>query len=446
MNKSIDNQKKSKWNDDVILIELQNIIHILNHFPSSRELVTMNKNGLLTAIKKHGYINKFRKLLAFDPIKKPNGYWSDENIIKELKTVINKIGHFPQKNELLSIKKTNLLGAIGQHEGSNKFRKLMGYDFIQKPEGYWTEENTINGLETIIDKIGHFPTYPEIEQLDSSLPHGIHKNGGLDSLRIKMGYSYRRQPIGYWTDEVIIQRIKTIIGDIGHFPSYNELQAIDGKISSAIDRSKKSMSDFRKICGYATPLYDKYRYELRTYSDRRGRKSELIVRQMLLNYCSIHNIPNPHYNEKLSKGHVIEFVCDIGKRIGIDVTNTKCSQNCVTKKWTRKSYHKHLDELWIVVFSNTFKESDYIRWNRNSPPNVKVMSVYQFLEELDYSLDEHTKNKIDKYNSCTFHTKEELKGRKEPIQQSLFRIARNPKTLTIHTSPALLLPLQPSVP
>jgi len=38
------------------------------------------------------------------------------------------------------------------------------------------------------------------------------------------------------------------------------------------------------------------------------------------------------------------------------------------------------------------------------------MSIYNFLKELDYSLDEHTKSKIDKYNQCTFHTKEEFKN------------------------------------
>jgi len=150
-----------------------------------------------------------------------------------------------------------------------------------------------------------------------------------------------------------------------------------------------------------------------SYNARRGKSSEKIVKQILQDYCILHNLPEPQYNVKLTKGSILEFVCNTNKIIGIDVTNTK-SQNGknIYKKWLKKDYHNYLDELWIVIFSNIFTESDYIKFNNDSPSNVKIMSIYTFLKELDYSLDELTKTKIDKYCLCTFHTKEQFREMK----------------------------------
>jgi len=90
------------------------------------------------------------------------------------------------------------------------------------------------------------------------------------------------------------------------------------------------------------------------------------------------------------------------------VTNTRLKE-AVRRKWTHKDYYKYLDEFWVVVFSDSFKELDYIKWNDSSPDNVKVFSIYQFLEELDYSVNEQIKDKINKLEKCTFRTKEQFK-------------------------------------
>ncbi len=122
--------------------------------------------------------------------------------------------------------------------------------------------------------------------------------------------------------------------------------------------------------------------------------------------------------EKTSK-NVIEFVCNTGRSIGIDVTNTKNTNGkSIRNKYRHKDYSKHLDELWIVVFSDVFTSQDYDLWNDESPENVKVMSIDEFLEELDYSADEATRCKIGKFCECTFRSKEELKIHRQQHKQA----------------------------
>lgn len=164
---------------------------------------------------------------------------------------------------------------------------------------------------------------------------------------------------------------------------------------------------FRNLSGYPTSLHEKYKSELSSYIGKRGRDSELLVKGIIQDWLEIHNLPEVSCNVKLAPQNIIEFVCDIGRTIGIDVTNTD-SKDIITRKWRQKDYHKNIDELWIVVFSNKFTEEDYNEWNCESPENVIIMSIDNFLENLDYSTDIELRTKVDKYKKCTFRTKREF--------------------------------------
>ena len=134
--------------------------------------------------------------------------------------------------------------------------------------------------------------------------------------------------------------------------------------------------------------------ETSAYNIKRGKNSEKIVKSIIQEWLKIHNLPPLSTNVKLAPKNVIEFVCDINKKIGVDVTNARTGGS-ITNKWRHKDYYKFLDELYIVVFSNTFTKSDYTKWNRQSPENVYIMSINDFLQTLDYSTDEYLQNKIN---------------------------------------------------
>ena len=48
---------------------------------------------------------------------KPNGYWKDwSNVERELKPVIDKLGHFPTQKELIRLEKSSLINAIQKYD------------------------------------------------------------------------------------------------------------------------------------------------------------------------------------------------------------------------------------------------------------------------------------------------------------------------------------------
>jgi hypothetical protein len=331
---------------------------------------------------------------------------NDEDIIKEeLKIIINNIEHFPTQHEL-SKYNSSILFSVKKNGGINKFRKLLGYEsFYEK--NFWSEEKIIEELKIIKEKLGHFPLYRELDI--RGFTHAIDKFGGLNKFRELLGYKLIHRPRNYWTIKNTQIELEILIKEINHFPSIEELITFGRSDLIHAIAKNDGIVVFKKLLGYPILTNDKYISKLMRYSVIRGKKSESVVKNILIDYCKQHNLSEPQYNKKLATGNVIEFVCNTNKTIGIDVTNTKSNKRNILNKWLKKDYYKHLDELWIVIFSNTITEQDYIKWNNESPPNVKIFSIYNFLKELEYSLDENTKNKIDKYNQCTFHNKEEFK-------------------------------------
>lgn len=353
--------------------------------------------------------------LNYKMTRKPFNYWNEETIVKELNSVISQLKHFPTWDELLLMKRYDLARTLSKNGGFTKFRKIMGYDLLQNLHRKWTDEDIIRELKLIIKNDNHFPTDIELRKIKMrNLSNAIAKHGGINKFRKLLGYDLPKRPNGYWTDELIVSELRNIINKCGYFPSQEELMSMDRNDILGAIANNGGFLKFHNLLGYVS-IQEKYKSELCSYTHRRGKSSEKIIKQILLDYCSLHSLPKPLFDKKLSKGHVLEFVCNTNKTIGIDVTNTE-KHHCITNKYKKKSYHKYLDELWIVVFSDKFKDSDYQKWNIESPSNVKVFSIYQFLKELDYSLDESLKQKVDKYCSCTFHSKDELKNNTQQMR------------------------------
>jgi len=397
----------SKWNENNIKDDLTHVINTIKHFPSQGELIKMGRYDLATAIYNHGGFPKFRLLMGYKLVKKSKKSWTDEKAIEELKPIIEKLGKFPAAKDLRALRRADLYNGIVFLGGPNRFREILGYKLPSKNKGYWNDTTIIEHIKLIIEKIGDFPNTTTLRILkNTKLLGAIMKNGGFKKFRDLLNYKEIRKT---WSDDDIVRDLIDISNNMKHFPSGNEL--IELKRTDLFNQISKrgGYLKFRELCGFSVSSRDIYISKMHSYNGHRGKKSEHLINEVISNYCKTHNIPEPSYNVKLAKGNVIEFVCDTGRKIGIDVTNTKFSQVAISRKWTRKDYYKYLDELWIVVFSDRFSEENYINWNKNSPDNVKVMSTNVFLDELDFSLSEKEKNMFSMYNSCTFHTKEDFK-------------------------------------
>ena len=415
MTKEASYKRKSPgyWTEKTVLFELEITIEELGHFPTQKELAKLNKGDLAASTSKFGGLNRFRDVLGYTQLRKPDGYWKEETIITELKYVIEKLNRFPKQTELKEMKKHDLSIAISKHGGINHFRDKMDFERLYKPDGYWTEDIIINELNSTTRRLGHFPTYSELTSMKKkTLLSAIAQHNGINFYREKLEYELTQKPAGYWNDETVINELNLLIEELGRFPSQTELIRLSRNDLLGAIHKYGGLTYFKEKTGFTISMQEKYKSELSLYLSKRGRKSEQLIREIITEWSNIHGKPSPDFNVKLSKGNVIEFVCDFDKKVGIDVTNTKASRNTafstISKKWRHKDYRLYLDELWIVVFTDVLSSEDYNELNKNSPNNVKIFSIEGFLDEIDHSIERCNKNEIDKLQSCTFHNKEEI--------------------------------------
>jgi len=341
--------------------------------------------------------------------KKPRNYWSTETIVNELLSIISIINKFPITSYL---RKNNmsLMNAISKHGGVFKFQRLVGCIPEYKQKGYWTDETILNELNDIINNTNNFPTHEYLESIGKKdIVHAICNHGGINRFRKIMKYDVLKATNGYWTEDSIIFDLKDIIKNNNNvFPTVEYLKDIDRiDIVSAIT-NYGGMIWAREKCGFSVTEYNRYMSDIKSYINKRGKNTEDIVFNILSKYCSIKDINAPIKNRMFPNKKRIEFVCENNKNIGIDVTNTRTINN-IRRKWTKCNYHKYLDELWIVVVSDSISSNEYKELNINSPDNVYIYSIEEFCNELQYDLDDVMENKIKRYKSCTFHTRNQYR-------------------------------------
>jgi len=337
---------------------------------------------------------------------------NDEEIVAKLQLVIDVIEKFPMHKDLVALKEHPLRSDIIKSGGLHKYAELMNYPSPKNINGYWTDITLDNAIKEAIKYYGYFPTQEEIKKKYKGLLSYINTNGGINLFRRKYGYEPLHVEKGHYTIDKLKEYMDKIVEKIGYFPTEHELSDIgESRLMKPI-QYHGGFYKVKQILGYKTEFYKEYSSYTGSYVVKRGKSTENIVYSILKEYCSLNNLSVPKKNVRLSKGNIIEFVCNTNKTIGIDVTNTMC-RHSIYHKWTKKDYYKYLDELWIVVVSDSFTEKDYTKWNNESPDNVYIYDIEEFCDELQLDLDETIKNKIDRYKSCTFHTREQYKKEKE---------------------------------
>ncbi len=175
-------------------------------------------------------------------------YSTDKTIIEKLKKIKNESGHFPTPTELYESGMTELYVAMDKHGGVNKFRELFGDAKIKIPLSHWTDEAVLEDLKKIKNESGHFPTTRELNAIKRiDLSAAITRLGGTNKFRGLLGVKLLR--VSYWTDEIIINELKKIISKIGHFPSNRDLNKLGrGDLRGAL-RNHGSPNRFRILLG-----------------------------------------------------------------------------------------------------------------------------------------------------------------------------------------------------
>jgi exonuclease VII small subunit len=183
------------WKDiNNVKKELEEVIEKLGRIPTYKELVKMGKSSLCSQVSRyHGKLHKIYEEMGYEAKKTFSEYWKNfENVKKELEEVIEKLGRFPLRKELIEMKKNTLVyWIVKYHGGLTEVRKKMGYKLKRKPSEYWRDfENIKRELEEVIKKLGKFPSRKElVEMRKSSVSYwSVKYHGGLAEVRKKMGY------------------------------------------------------------------------------------------------------------------------------------------------------------------------------------------------------------------------------------------------------------------
>lgn len=157
----------------------------------------------------------------------PDGYWSEEKILKELQNMFRNNGRVLSREELRKNPYTKkLCSAIDNKGGRNYFLKKLGIKPLQESSGFWTRAETLKRLQNLSKKLGYFPTHQEIKKYESvTLSDMVTKYGGSESLAKELGFSmgYKGKLHG-WNLEEVYATIKLIIAKTGKFPSSSWLQ------------------------------------------------------------------------------------------------------------------------------------------------------------------------------------------------------------------------------
>ena len=183
--------------------------------------------------------------------RKANDFWTNENIMSELRVIIEDIKHFPSQRDLKKLKRSDLLSAMKKKKGIKYYRDEFGYTLSRKQRGFWTDENIISELKTIISELKHFPSHKELNGMKrSDLSNAISNHGGINYYREELGFEPPQKNKGYWNESSIIIELKVISSDIGHFPTRKELLKMKrSDLVAAIDRHS-SLIKFRIILNY----------------------------------------------------------------------------------------------------------------------------------------------------------------------------------------------------
>lgn len=240
--------------------DMEGAIKKIGHYPSSRELQKNGFTSLLAGISKyHGGLYGFGEILGYSMKRHSPCYWQNkENRIQTIKKIINKIGYFPSSKELNELRYGSLLNAIQEFDGGIvKLRESFGYVSKRRPNGYWKNyENIKREIESLVQKLGHYPTKTELENMGySGLYYTIYKKyGGIEKLREKLGYELDEKSARYLRNiDNIKKKIRGIIKEIGHYPTSTELIEIGHKnLLHGIQKYHGGYAIFRENMGYSS--------------------------------------------------------------------------------------------------------------------------------------------------------------------------------------------------
>src|SRR3989338_2309788 len=274
---------------DNVAIELGQAMEVLGHFPTVNELKDNGYSSLAQAVYQYhgGYIAVREKLIAEGSVeiahgqrkrRKLNGFWDNfENVIQEVGAFREEHGckRLPTQKMLSKHNRSDISSAIARHGGFNRLRRVIGEEINHREKGYWQEwKNVERELRKAIDKLGHFPTEPELRSRWGGLASAIQKYyGGMHTVAERLGYNPARVQRGFWSKwENVKETLERIIQEEHEFPTQGRLIELGHNSLPNAIRAHGGMNAVRKRLGHHILKRDNSYWK-----DREHIRRELII-------------------------------------------------------------------------------------------------------------------------------------------------------------------------
>lgn len=210
------------WTKERVISELQTLTRKLGRFPSHKDMQKSNYTLSIRVVELGG-IDKLRRRFGYEKAVGDKGYWTETAVIKHLKELTKKLGHFPTVQEI-GKEMSSLAVYMTKYGGANKFRRLLGAPVLQQDDNYWSKPVVFKHLKTLSTELGHFPTIKEMKD-PPGLYSGLLKFGSINKFRKSLGAPILLKEHGYWTEAAVVKHLKAFIAKLGHFPISRELQS-----------------------------------------------------------------------------------------------------------------------------------------------------------------------------------------------------------------------------
>lgn len=238
-----------------------------------------------------GGIAALRDDLGVPQVKKPVGYWRDSNnILNEARDFIAIHGDITQQL-LNEMGRSDLSGAIGRDfNGSlSSLREAVGLPEKRKPNKFWTPENIEDEARSALDEEGKISSDRLVNSGRADLAIAIKRKypGGIIALRKKLGLVAEHKPPGYWTHERIEEEVMEIISQHGDITPQLLKTNLRGDLSRAIEkeyggfsrlRERLGLSRLIKEVGYWTP--ENIKREARAIVNEHGRLDTVLLKEL----------------------------------------------------------------------------------------------------------------------------------------------------------------------
>jgi hypothetical protein len=189
------NKPYTKWSKEDVVKRLKKITEQDGDFPTRKRLDQLKESRLTNAINhlKLTYYDLALEL-GFTPKQRPRGYWTEENVLKEIQMISDRIGELPSP-VYIKDNRPDLLRAIYRTRDWRYYKSKLGYSVKEK----WDHEKIIDRFEKIVELLGRTPTTGDLKKHDYNLLGAIdHSSQSLRDLTIELGYSPSQRAKGFW--------------------------------------------------------------------------------------------------------------------------------------------------------------------------------------------------------------------------------------------------------